>query len=113
MKKICISLVSTALSLFIVSYLVQGMEISSIPALIMLTLALSVLNITIKPILKLLSIPITILSLGLFSLVINGVVLQVAFMLVSGASFTGSFLAVIIASIWLSIINTVINKVLK
>lgn len=109
MKKLTINLIVSALSLYIVSHLVGSMYIGSLGALIILSIVLGVLNITIKPIMKLFSLPITILSLGLFSIVINAIVLKLAFMLVAGATLKGFFSA-IVASILLSITNTMLDS---
>lgn len=111
MKKISVSLVSTALSLFLIANIVGGVQITSVTALLILTMTLSLLNITIKPLLKLFSLPITILTLGLFSFVINMVVLKLAFMFVAGASLIGIG-ALFISTILLSVLNTIISNVL-
>ena len=111
MKKFGITLVVNGLSLFIISQLFEGINIE-LSSLIILTLVFCVLNITVKPILKLLSLPITIITLGLFTFFLNGLVLWLALKLVPGASSDG-FFVLIIASIILSILNSAFTKLFK
>lgn len=111
MKKLSISLVSSVASLWVVSQFVDSMQIDSFSTLVILAIILGLLNTFVKPILKFLSFPITILSLGLFSLVINAAVLKLAFILIPGANLTG-FISTIMASILLSISNCIISNVL-
>ena len=68
---------------------------------------LAILNVAIKPILVILSLPINILTLGLFSVVINGIMLQLTSMLVGSANF--HFSAMLIAII-MAIFNAVITS---
>ena len=109
MKKLTINLLVSVLSLFIVSKLIDSMYIGSLKALILLSIVLGVLNFTVKPLMKLFSLPITFLTLGLFSLVINAVVLKLGFFLVADAYLNG-FISAIGASILLSIANTMLSS---
>lgn len=111
MKKISLFIVVNAISLYLVSLLMSSVQISSFGSLIVLTLIFGVLNLTIKPILQFFSLPITFLTLGLFSLIINAIVLKLAFSLVPGVYLYG-FLSAIVASILLSVANTIIYNVL-
>lgn len=111
MKKISLFIVVNAISLYLVSLLMDSMYIGSFSGLLILTLIFGALNLTIKPLLQFFSLPITFLTLGLFSLVVNGVVLKLAFSLVPGVHLYG-FLSAIGASILLSIANTIIYNVL-
>lgn len=111
MKKICLSFVVNILSLYLVSLLMDSMYIGDFKNLVALSLVMGLLNISVKPILKILALPIRLLTLGLFSLIINGVVLKLAFMFISGAYLNG-FVNDIIASVLLSISNCILNNVL-
>ena len=111
MKKISLFIIINAISLYIVSNLVDSMYIGSLKSLLILTIIFGLLNSKVKPILKFLSFPITLLTLGLFSLVINGLVLKLSFMMVSNVYLSGFFSA-IWASILLSIANTILYNVL-
>lgn len=111
MKKISLFIVVNAISLYLVSMLMSSVQINSFSSLLILTLIFGALNLTVKPILKFFSLPITFLTLGLFSLIINGVVLKLAFSLVPGVHLYG-FLSAIGASILLSIANSIIYNIL-
>lgn len=111
MRKASLFIVVNAISLYIVSLLLNSVYISSFKSLIILTLIFGLLNLTIKPILKFFSFPITILTLGLFSLIINGLVLKLAFSFVNGV-YINSTLSAIGASILLSIVNSVLYSIL-
>lgn len=109
MRKLTINLLVSVLSLFIVSKLIDSMYIGSLKALILLSIVLGILNSTVRPLMQLFSLPITFFTFGLFSLVINGVVLKLGFSVVADASLTG-FISAIIASILLSVANTMLNS---
>lgn len=111
MKNLSIKLVVSMLSLWIVSMLMDSMHIDSLKSLLLLSIVLGFLNVFIKPIMKLFAFPITLLSFGLFSLVINGVVLKIAFSLIPGVILTG-FISAILASILLSITNCILSNIL-
>ena len=77
--------------------------------MIVTALVLGLLELVIKPILRFLSIPITVLTLGLFSLVINGFVFYLAFSFVDGA-YIKSFPTAIFLSIVMTILFTILEK---
>lgn len=111
MKKLSLFIVVNAISLYIVSLLMSSVSINSLGSLLILTIIFGILNLTIKPLIQFFSLPITFLTLGLFSLVINGIVLKLAFSIVPGVHLSG-FISAIGASILLSIANTIIYNVL-
>lgn len=73
-------------------------------------LILSVINIFIKPIVSIISLPITILTLGLFTLIINGLMVYLALQLAPGIDIT--FWSAVLAGIVIGIVNFVINQTL-
>ena len=77
---------STALALSAASWVLPGVEISSLTALMVAALVLGCANAVVKPMLLLLTLPITILTLGLFYVVVNGLVFALAAFLVPGFS---------------------------
>ena len=103
------SLVVNFLALFLVDQLFNWVAIDSYVTILVMALVLTILNATVKPILKFLCFPVTILTFGLFSLVINGLVLQLTFMFVDGA-YIASFGGTIIASIIISVANSILNE---
>jgi putative membrane protein len=79
-----ISILLNALSFYIGSRLISGIELHGIWAAIIAGILLGVANITIKPILNLIALPVTILTLGLFILIINAIVLLLVSYFVPG-----------------------------
>lgn len=109
MKKILGALVANALSFYLLDLMFNNVYFEKASAFVAMAIIFSLVNLTIKPILKFLSFPITLLTLGLFSLVVNAVVLNIAFSLVSTAHI-GSFGTAFWASIVLSFINSAIRE---
>ncbi len=112
MKKICLSLIINGLCLITIAKLFAGVQIDGTDAFLQLTLIFGILNITLKPFLQLFSLPFTIITLGLFALVINTLVLGVAFDIVGNASIDG-FATAFIASIVVSVVNSSFHSVFK
>ena len=75
---------TTALALGAAAWILPGVTITSMPALAVAALVLGLINAVVKPILVLLTLPITLLTLGLFYLVVNGVAFSLAAWLVPG-----------------------------
>ena len=111
MRRISLFIVINAISLYIISYLMSSVYISSLGSLIMLTIIFGCLNLIVKPVIQFFSLPITFLTRGLFSLVINGIVLYLAFSIVPGVHLNG-FLNSIWAAILLSIANAIFYNIL-
>ena len=75
---------ASAAALLLVAYLVPGVGVDGIGVAFVAALALGLINATIKPVVKLLSLPIRLLTLGLFTLVINAALFALAALLVPG-----------------------------
>jgi putative membrane protein len=92
----------SAVSLVIVAYLFPGIELRGLGSALIAPIVIGLMNATIGFILKIITFPITILSLGLFLLVINALMLQLASLVVPGfyvASFWSAFFGAIVLSI--------------
>ncbi len=101
----------TALSLLVVDTLFSSVYISNFPTAIIAAIVLGLINGLIRPILSLLSLPINILTLGLFSVVINGICFWLAGALVPGFSVNG-IVAIILGPVVLSLGTTFLNSYL-
>ncbi len=84
-----------ALCLLGVAWLVPGVRIDGIGHALVAALVLGLLNLLIRPILLLLTLPVTILTLGLFTLVINGLIFQLAAYFLDGFWVAGFWWAVL------------------
>lgn len=97
----------SALAIGIAAYIVPGVEVTLQGALIA-AVVLGALNLIIRPILLVLTLPITILTLGLFSLVINALLVLLTSAIVQGFVVVGFWAALFFALV-LAVINWVFN----
>ena len=104
-----IRLILNAIAFYIVAYLVPGIEVVGIEALAIVAVVWGILSILVKPVLILLTLPINILSLGLFSFVINAGLLLLMARLVPGFSVDGWWKA-LIGAVVLALVNLVLNR---
>ena len=89
MRGFVVRLLIAALGLWIADHLLPGITITGTGALIVSALVLGVVNAIIRPILVVLTLPLTLLTLGLFLLVVNGLSLEVVAWLVPGFHIAG------------------------
>jgi putative membrane protein len=99
-----IRILLSAIAVILTSYLLPGVHIRDFLSAVIVAVILAILNGILKPILVILTIPITILTLGLFLLVINAVIILLASSLVPGFYVDGFWWALLF-SIILSIIS--------
>ena len=100
-----------SLAVFISARLLDGVEIRSYWTALGVALGLSLVNVLLKPILVVLSIPFIVLTLGLFMLVINAALIMLIDKLVDGLRIR-SFIWAAIFSLLISLINTGLNALL-
>ncbi|MCK4554717.1 phage holin family protein [Candidatus Parcubacteria bacterium] len=98
-----------AVSILISAYIISGVAVSGIWAALWLAVFLGVINIILKPILIILTLPINILTLGLFTFVINASLILLASSVIKGFEVSGFWVAVLF-SIVLSIISYALNS---
>ena len=97
-----------ALSLWVIDHFSSSVAFADIAALAVTALAVTILNQTIKPLLKVMAFPLTVTTLGLFSFVINGLVLWAAFRFSNGST-----IASFGSAVWISILLAFLNGVLE
>lgn len=103
------TLLVTALSLLVVDILLPGVNIQSFPVALIAGIVIGLVNTFIKPILSLLTLPINFLTLGLFSLVVNGICFSLSAALVPGFAVRG-IISFILGPVILSFASTFLNK---
>jgi putative membrane protein len=84
MKNFLIQILITAAAVVLASYILPGVAVKEFSTALLVALVLSVLNFFVKPILVLLTLPITIITLGLFLFIVNALIIVLAGKLVSG-----------------------------
>lgn len=111
MSQFFITWLATAASLFITATIVPGLAIAGAPPALIGAAVLGFVNAIVKPILVIFTLPLTILTLGLFLLVVNAIALGLVGYLTPGLTVSGFFPA-IIGSFVLTIVSSVINQLL-
>ena len=99
----------TALSLLVTDILLPGVNLSTFVAAVVAAIAIGAVNGSLRPVLALLTLPINILTLGVFSLIINGFCFWLASLLVPGFSVHG-FFAFILGPVILSIASSLLGN---
>ena len=106
--KLIVRILITALALLIVSKLIPGVTVDGLYPALIAALILGGLNVLVKPVIVILTLPISILTLGLFIFIINGALFWFAASFLDGFQVDG-LLTAIIGSLIVSIISTVGN----
>jgi putative membrane protein len=104
--------VLSALAVWLVSYIVPGISVSGITAALLAALAIGLVNATLGLLLKVVTFPLTVLTLGLFWFVINALMLELAAAFVRGFEVHG-FRAAFLGAIVLSLVNMVLRWLVK
>lgn len=104
-----VTAIATALSLLIVDLVVPGVNIDNFPAAVIAALVIGFIAGSVKPVLSALSLPLNFLTLGAFSLIVNGICFSLAAFLVPGFQVHG-LIAFILGPVVLSFASTFINK---
>ena len=99
MGRFFIRTIATSLAVLLAAYLLKGVEINNTITALIVALALGLLNTFVKPLLVLLTIPITVLTLGLFLLVINVLIVLFVDDLVTGFAVSSWLVALIFSFI--------------
>jgi len=107
-----IKLLINAIAFYITAFIVPGFKIDGWQALLVISVVWGILTLFIKPILLILTLPINILTLGLFTFVINAILLMLMSSIVPGYSVSG-FSTALLAAVVLSIVNTFLSKLIK
>lgn len=98
-----VHLLVSAFAIIVSAYIVPGIQVTLFGSIV-LSIVLGVINVFIKPIVKLVTLPITVLTLGIFSLVINALFIIIAGKLVPGFYVSGFWPA-----FWFAIVLSLIN----
>jgi putative membrane protein len=109
MKGLLIRWLLLTISIILTSYLVGGIHVSSFGSALFAALVLGILNALFRPILLIITLPINILTLGLFTFVINALLLKMVSGLVPGFEVHGFFTAVF-GSLIISLISWLLNS---
>ncbi len=108
---IIIRILLNSAAIYATAYLLEAVMLPDFITALLVALVLGIINVTIKPVAKLLTLPINILTLGLFGLLINGLALYLAAYLVEGFSIATLWWA-ILASILITFLNSLFESLI-
>ena len=109
---ILISWIISAMVIFSIAYVVPGVHVTNFTVALVVALVLGIINAFLKPILLILTLPINILTLGLFTFVINALLILLVSKFVPGFVVDG-FLWAFVFGIVLSLANTFVHTLLQ
>ena len=112
MRNLIIKFFINAAALWVVDKLFSGIWFEDTNALIITAIVFGLLNAFIKPVLIIFTLPINLLSLGLFTLIINAIILELTDFLITDF-YISCFGIAVLASIVISVISIVLNNMLK
>ncbi|MBW1702727.1 MAG: phage holin family protein [Deltaproteobacteria bacterium] len=109
MKGILIKWLVLTAAIMMASYLIEGIRVSGFFCAFFTAAILGILNVFFRPVLLILTLPINILSLGLFTFVINALLLKMASGVISGFEVYG-FWSAVFGSLVISIVNWILSS---
>ncbi|MHA6251779.1 phage holin family protein [Oceanobacillus sp. CAU 1775] len=113
MKRFITSVVLNTIALLLVDQIFESFYIAGIGTAILASILLAILNVILKPILIILTLPVTVLTLGLFLIVINAITLMTAQALIGESFVIDGFGMGLIASIIISIVTLVLGGLIR
>ena len=112
MIKLIVKWLLLASALLLVAYVYDGVQVRSFGAAMIAALVIGLLNTIVRPVLVILTLPVTVLTVGLFIFVINALMFWLASVLLDGFQVRG-FLAAFIGSVLYSVLGIVIESALE
>ena len=108
MRGLIIRWVTTAVALWVTSLVVRGIAVDGVTSLFFAAVVLGIFNAILRPLVLVITLPINLLTLGLFTWVINGLMLKLTSDVVRGFSVSG-FWSAVIGALLLSAISFALN----
>ena len=109
MKGILVRWLLLAVAIFMAAYMIEGIHVSGFMSAVMAAAVLGVLNAFFRPILLILTLPLNILTLGLFTFVINAMLLMMASGVIGGFSVDG-FGTALLGSLVISLVSWLLTS---
>lgn len=110
--KLVIHWIISAIAIGVAAYLIPGVHVATVLAALILAVVLGIINAFFKPIINLITLPINIVTLGLFSLVVNALLIMLAGMVVPGFTVDGFWPAFFFAIV-LALVSAVLGMMQK
>lgn len=110
--KLLLRILLSAIAVLILSHILPNVSVDTFTTAVIVAVVLSLLNILVKPILVILTLPVTIVTLGLFLLIINAIIILLADKLIDGFA-VGNIWWALIFSLLLSFLQSIFFTLLK
>ena len=110
--KLIVKMLLTALAVVVLANFLPGVTVDDFTSAIIVAVVLAVLRVTVKPLLIILTLPATIMTLGLFLLVINAIIILLADYFIAGFAVAG-FLTALLFSLLLSLFQSFLYSLVK
>ena len=110
MFRFIIKILSTSVAVLAAAYVLKGVHVQDVQTALLVALVLGLLNSFIRPLLVILTIPITIITLGLFLIVINYFIIRLTTQIVPGFSVDG-WLPALLFSLLVSFVSSIIEAI--
>ncbi len=107
-----IKLLVSAVAIFITAQILPGVHVSDLKTALLVAVVLGIINMFVKPIVVILTLPINVITLGLFTFVINGIFILVASNIVDGFNVPNFWQAMLFALV-LSFVNSILVWIVK
>lgn len=108
MKGLLLRWLIQTIAIYAAANLLDGIEVTGFAPALLTAAVLGILNAFVRPVLLLLTLPINVLSLGLFTFVINGLMLKLADVVIAGLTING-FWPALVASLVISLVSWLLN----
>lgn len=112
MRGLLIRWIFLMIAIMVTSYLLPGIDVSGVLSAFIAAAVLGILNAVLRPILIILTLPINILTIGLFTLIINAGMLKLTAFLISGF-FVHGFWTAVLGSLIISIVSWLLNGLIS
>lgn len=110
--RILLNLLVSTIAVYVAVWLLPGVSITSMGDALLVAIVLGVINMFVKPVITVLTLPITILTLGLFSILVNGLFILLADAIVPGFT-VDNFLWAVVFGFVLGVVNSFLNSLAK
>jgi putative membrane protein len=107
--RLIVSLIINVVAVYVASYILPGVHVDSVTTVVVVAIVLGVINTFLRPLLLLLTLPITVITLGLFTLVVNGLLVLLVTWFVPGFH-VDNFLWAVGFSIVVSLVSWFLSK---
>lgn len=106
---IIVNVIVNALAVIVASYIIPGVSVAGFMDAVVASIVLGIVNLFIRPLILLFTLPLNILTLGLFTLVVNAFMVLIVARIVPGFNVSG-LLSALLFSLALSLVNAVIHS---